>query len=96
MTMSKRLSILWLILPLLLTSCSKEVWHKNIESKDFAPLDTILLIALLAGIVILLGYFLLSKCIIPYFASARSRSHQLWHWVENHLTGLFYTAWGGL
>lgn len=92
--MSKRLSIFWLILPLLLTSCSKEVWHKNIKIEDFATLDTILLIALLAGIVILLGYFLLSKCIIPYFASARSRSHQLWHWVENHLTGLFYTAWG--
>ena len=94
--MSKRLSIFWLILPLLLTSCSKEVWHNNIESesKEFAPLDTILFIALLAGIVILLGYFLLSKCIIPYFASARSRSHHLWRWVENHLTSLFYIAWG--
>ena len=64
--MSKRLSILWLILPLLLASCSEEVWHKNIKNEDFAPLDTILFIALLAGIVILLGYFLLSKCIIPY------------------------------
>lgn len=74
--MSKKLSIFWLILPLLLTSCSKEVWHKNIESvsKEFAPLDTILFIALLAGIVILFGYFLLSKCLIPYFASTRSRS----------------------
>lgn len=92
--MSKWLSILWLILPLLLTSCSKEVWHENIKNEDFAPLDTILFIALLAGIVILLGYFLLSKCIIPYFASARSRSHHLWQWVENHLTSLFYIAWG--
>lgn len=85
---------MWLILPLLLTSCSKEVWHENIKNEDFAPLDTILFIALLAGIVILLGYFLLSKCIIPYFASARSRSHHLWQWVENHLTSLFYIAWG--
>ena len=84
---------MWLILPVLLTSCSKEVWYKHDVSEDFATLHTILLIALLAGIAILLGYFLLTKCIIPYFASARSRSHHLWRWVENHLTDLFYTAW---
>lgn len=94
MTMSKWRSILWLILPLLLTSCSKDIWHQNIDSKGFAPLDTIMLIAVRAGIVIWLGYFLLSKCIIPYFASTRSRSHHLWQWIENHLTNLFYIAWG--
>lgn len=85
---------MWLIFLLLLTSCSKEVWHENNKNEDFASHDSIMLIALLAGIVILLVYFLLSKCIIPYFASARSRSHHLWRWVENHLTDLFYTAWG--
>lgn len=91
MTMSKRLSILWL--PLLLTSCSNEVWYKNIE-REVTTLDTILCIALLAGALIALGQLLLSKTVIPYFASSRSRSHHLWRWVENHLTGLFYAAWG--
>ncbi len=91
--MSKWLSLFGLILPLLLSSCSKEVWHQNIESKDFAPLDTILLIAVLASIAIWLGYLLLSKCLIPYFASTRSRSRRLWRWVEDHLTDLFYIAW---
>ena len=92
--MSKRLSIFWLILPLLLASCSKEVWHKNIKSVDFATLDRILLIALLAGLFIWVCYHFISKCLIPYFASTRSRSHHLWRWVENHLTSLFYIAWG--
>lgn len=92
--MNKRLSLLGFILPSILTSCSKEVWHKNIKSEEFVTLDTILLITLLGGIVILLGYFLLSKCTIPYFASTRSRNHHLWRWVENHLTNLFYIAWG--
>ena len=91
MTMSKRRSILWL--PLLLTSCSNEVWYKNIE-REVTTLDTILCIALLAGALIALGQLLLSKTVIPYFASSRSRSHHLWRWVENHLTGLFYAAWG--
>ena len=92
--MCKWLSIFWLILPLLLTSCSKEVWHKNIESVNFATLDRILLIALLAGLFIWVCYHFISKCLIPYFASTRSRSHHLWRWVENHLTSLFYIAWG--
>ena len=92
--MSKRLSIFWLILPLLLASCSKEVWHKNIKSEDFATLDRILLIALLAGLFIWVCYHFISKFLIPYFASTRSRSHHLWRWVENHLTSLFYIAWG--
>lgn len=94
MTMSKWRSILWLILPFFLTSCDKDVWYENFKGEDFAPLGIILSIVTKAATIIILGYFLLSKCIIPYFASARSRSHQLWHWVENHLTGLFYTAWG--
>lgn len=85
---------MWLILPLLLASCSKEVWHENTKSEDFATLDRILHVTLYAGIIILLGYLLLSKCFIPYFASTRSRSRNLWHWVENHLTRLFYVAWG--
>lgn len=92
--MNKRLSILWLTLPLLLTSCSKEIWHENIKSEDFATLDRILLIALLAGLFIWVCYHFVSKCLIPYFASTRSRSHHLWRWVENHLTSLFYIAWG--
>ena len=91
MTMSKRLSILWL--PLLLTSCSNEVWYKNIE-REVTTLDTILCIALLAGALIALGQLLLSKTVIPYFASSRSRSHHLWRWVENHLTCLCYAARG--
>ena len=92
--MNKRLSILWLTLPLLLTSCSKDVWHTNINDIDFTTLDTILYMVLLAGTVIALGQLLLRYYIIPYFESTRSRSHHLWHWVENHLTDLFYTAWG--
>lgn len=63
--MSKRLSILWLTLPLLLTSCSKEIWHENIKSEDFATLDRILLIALLAGLFIWVCYHFVSKCLIP-------------------------------
>ena len=85
---------MWLTLPLLLTSCSKEIWHENIKSEDFATLDRILLIALLAGLFIWVCYHFVSKCLIPYFASTRSRSHHLWRWVENHLTSLFYIAWG--
>ena len=85
---------MWLTLPLLLTSCSKEIWHENIKSEDFATLDRILLIALLAGLFIWVCYHFISKFLIPYFASTRSRSHHLWRWVENHLTSLFYIAWG--
>lgn len=85
---------MWLILPLLLASCSREVWHKNPKIEDFATLNRILLIALLAGLFIGVCYHFISKCLIPYFASTRSRSHHLWRWVENHLTGLFYIAWG--
>lgn len=92
--MKKRLSLIWLILSFLLTSCSKEVWYENIKCNKFSTLGTILCIALLAGFIVWLGYSLLSKCIIPYFASMRIRSYKLWRWVENHLTGLFYTAWG--
>ena len=92
--MKKRLSLIWLILSFLLTSCSMEVWYENIKCVKFSTLGTILCIALLAGFIVWLGYSLLSKCIIPYFASMRIRSYKLWRWVENHLTGLFYTAWG--
>ena len=91
--MSKWRFILWLILTFVLSSCDKDVWYENTE-KEFASLGIILSILIKATAIILLGYFLLKKCIIPYFASTRSRSHHLWHWVENHLTGLFYTAWG--
>ena len=91
--MSKWQPLLGLILLLFLTSCSRDVWCENIKSEDFAPLDTILSITTRAAAIIILGYFLLSKCVIPYFAPTRSRSHHLWRWVENHLTDLFYIAW---
>ena len=92
--MKKRLYISSLILSTLLTSCDKDVWHKDTNINDFATLDRIFIIAFLAGLFIWGCHLLLSKHIIPYFASTRSRSRNLWHWVENHLTGLFYTAWG--
>ena len=92
--MSKWRFILWLILTFVLSSCDKDVWYENTQKEfEFASLGIILSILIKATAIILLGYFLLKKCIIPYFASTRSRSHHLWHWVENHLTGLFYTAW---
>lgn len=91
--MSKWLSLSRLLLPFLLLSCSKDVWHHHIESDDFETLDTILCIVMLAGVIIGIGVFLLFKCVIPYFASSRSRSLHLWHWVENHLEHLFYVTW---
>lgn len=94
MTMFKWRFILWGILPFLLTACSKEVWYENAKIDEFAPLGFILSITTKAAAIIISGYCLLRWCIVPYFASTRSRSHHLWRWVENHLTGLFYIAWG--
>ena len=91
--MSKLLSILGIFLSFLLTSCSKEVWHNDIQSKDIATVETILQIMILAVVVITIGSIILFNLIVPYFASMRSRSHSLWRWVEDHLTNLFYTAW---
>lgn len=92
--MNKRWSIAGLLLSMLQTSCQEEVWYQNGTDNDFATLDTILRIVALAGAILLIGHLLVKYCVIPYFASTRKRSRQLWKWIENHLTELFYVAWG--